>query len=84
MALDQWCWYWIVLEVTFLGFVLAATFLITGRYFLAAIFFAGVLGTVGVLQFIRNLCSDYTLQEVEAILEKSNRKVQIAEVFRAL
>ena len=84
MALDQWCWYWIVLEVTFLAFVLAATFLLTGRYFLAAIFFAGVLAAVGVLQLIRNLCSDYALQEVEAILEESGRKLEIAEVFRAL
>jgi len=84
MALDQWCWYWIVIEVTFLVFVLGATFLLTARYLLAATFFAGVLGAVGVLQLIRNLCSDYALQEVEAILEKPQRKLEVGEVFRAL
>jgi hypothetical protein len=84
MALDQWCWYWIVLESTFLAFGLGVTFLVAKRYLLAAVFFAGVLVALLVLQLIRNLCSDYALQEVEAILDSPARTFPIVGVFRAL
>ncbi len=84
MALDQWCWYWIVLELVFLGFVLAVTLWITARYSLAAVFLGVVLVGIGVLQFIRSLCSDYALQQVEAILDNSTRRLEVAEAFRAL
>lgn len=84
LALDQWSWYWIVLEQTFLAVVLAGTFCITARYSLAAMFLGVVLVAIGVLQFIRNLCSDYALQEVEAILGDSARRLEVAEAFRAL
>jgi hypothetical protein len=84
LALDQWSWYWIVLEQTFLAFVLAVTFCMTARYSLAATFLGVVLVAIGVLQFIRNLCSDYALQEVEAILGDSARRLEVAEAFRAL
>jgi hypothetical protein len=84
MALDQWCWYWIVLESTFLAFCLGVTFFIAKRYFLAASFLAGVIMAILVLQLIRNLCSDYALQEVEAILDSPGRSAAIAGVFSAL
>jgi hypothetical protein len=84
MALDQWCWYWIVLESTFIALALALILLTAKRYFAAAILFGGVLVAVGILQVIRSQCSDYALQEVEAILEKTDRKLEVAEAFRAL
>lgn len=84
MALDQWCWYWMVLEATFLSLVLAVTFLATARSPLAAIFLAVVLVAVGVLQLIRQLCSDYALQEVEAIVQEPNRRQAVAKEFNAL
>jgi hypothetical protein len=84
MALDQWCWYWIVLEATFLAFVLAATFSLTARYLLGDIFLSVVLGALVFMQLLRKLCSDYALQEVDAILQQPARKLEVAEVFRAL
>jgi hypothetical protein len=84
MALDQWSWYWIVLEQTFLACVLASTFWIAGRYSLAATFLAVALVAIAVLQGIRSLCSDYALQQVEQILGASQRKLEVAEAFRAL
>jgi len=84
MALDQWCWYWIVLEMTVLAFLLGAVFFSTTRYFLAAVFFAGVLLALVILLLIRNECAKYAMQEVEAILEQAERKHEVAEAFRAL
>jgi hypothetical protein len=84
MALDQWSWYWIVLELTFLACVLAGTFWFAARYSLAATLLAAVLVAIGVLQGIRSLCSDYALQQVEQILDDSQRKLDVAEAFRAL
>lgn len=84
MALDQWCWYWVVIEATVIAFVLAATFLLTRHYLLADVLFIAVLAALGVLQLLRKFCSDYALQEVEAILQQADRKLEVAEVFRAL
>jgi len=84
MALDQWCWYWVVLETTFIVFVLAITFLVAKHFETAAILLLLILTFIGVLQVIRKLCSDYALQEVEAILTDVQRKLAISGVFSAL
>jgi hypothetical protein len=84
MALDQWSWYWIVLELAFLALLVAATLAGTKQYELAMWFLTGILVVIGLLQAIRKLCSDYALQEVEAILDDSTRRLEVAEVFRAL
>jgi hypothetical protein len=84
MALDQWCWYWIMLEQTFLAGVLAGTFWVTARYALAATFLTLILVAIGLLQIIRGSCSDYALQQVEQILGDTPRKLEVAEEFRAL
>jgi hypothetical protein len=60
------------------------TFWIAARYSLAATFLAVALVAIAVLQGIRNLCSDYALQQVEQILGDSQRKLDVAEAFRAL
>lgn len=84
MALDQWCWYWIVLELCALAFFLALVFLIAQRYLLAGLFLAGVLVSVGLLQLIRKLCVGYAKQEVAEIAATPERRLAIAEEFRAL
>lgn len=84
MALDQWSWYWILLELTFLALLVAATLGATAHYQLAMWFLIGVMLALALLQAIRKFCSDYALQEVEAILENPARRLEIAEVFRAL
>ena len=73
MALDQWCWYWIVLELSALAFLIAVPSFIAGKHLLASLFLAGVLGSAGVLQLIRNLCLDYALQQVEEIAAAPER-----------
>jgi hypothetical protein len=84
MALDQWCWYWIVLELCALAFFLAVVFFVAQSYLLASLFLASVLLSIGVLQLIRNLCVDYALQEVEEIAATSERRLAMAKEFRAL
>jgi hypothetical protein len=84
MALDQWCWYWIILEASFLGLCLGLIFLLTEKYFLASVFFLALICAVGFLQIIRSHCANYALQELEQILAEPRRKEEIAKVFRAL
>lgn len=84
MALDQWCWYWVVLEASFMAFVLGILFLRTGRYFPAAIFLACVLASVGILQIVGKYCADYALQELEQIVVDMDRRCAIAGEFSAL
>ena len=84
MALDQWCWYWIVLEATSIVFLLGATFFVASRYLSAALSLAGVLLAIGILQIIRQQCAIYALQEVEAILEDRQRAQSVAEGFHAV
>jgi hypothetical protein len=84
MALDQWCWYWIVLELSALAFMLAMILLIGGKYLLAALLFLSVLIATSLLFHIRKLCSDYAMQEIEQIIATHVRRESIAEEFRAL
>jgi hypothetical protein len=84
MALDQWCWYWILLEVSALVFLLSLVFLSTGRYPVASACLAGVLLLIGALQLVRNFCADYALQEVEQIAASDERRAAIAAEFHAL
>jgi hypothetical protein len=84
MALDQWCWYWIVLEATFLAFALGVVFLLWAKYALTAILFLSVIVASGALQLIRVQCARYALQEVEQIVDDAQRREQIAKEFNAL
>jgi hypothetical protein len=84
LALDQWCWYWILLELSALVFLLSVVFLLTARYLLASLFLGGVLLLIGALQLVRNLCADYALQEVEQIAASDERRAAIAAEFHAL
>ena len=85
LALDQWCWYWIVLEATFVAFVLGVIFLCTKRFTLAAGLFLGVLVALGCLDLIQHhQCAAYAFREVEEILTDAQRKAAIVAVFRGL
>jgi hypothetical protein len=84
LALDQWCWYWILLEASALVFLLSVVFLLTKRYLLASLFLGGVLFLIGALRLVMNLCADYALQEVEQIAASDERRATIAAEFHAL
>ncbi len=83
MALDQWSWYWILVEAAFWIFAAALVLLFAGNS-LAPWMFLLDLGTLWLLQGVRSLCSGYARDEVRQILESESRAAAVAEDFRAL
>lgn len=84
MALDQWSWYWIMLEATFIAFILAVVSLFTKHWLVSASLFFGIVSSLGLILALGYLCASYSLREVEEILGDPKRKAAITERFRAL
>jgi hypothetical protein len=83
LALDQWSWYWVVLEgmviVTLVGGALA----VCGRW-LAVFFFLGLIPLIGLLHLLKASCTEYALREVGAIVSEQGRRRAIRAHFDAL
>lgn len=85
LALDQWSWYWIVLEGLTLTFFTSLILLFSGDATLSAILLIIVLiAGVTLLPWITKLCARYALDEIEHIIADQDRKNEIEKVFRAL
>lgn len=84
MALTQWSWYWIVVELCAIALLATAGLLVAHQLLLVAILLAGVLAAIGLLQALRNDCVEYALQQVEQILSDEPRRSAIAGEFNAL
>ncbi len=84
IALDQWSWYWIILEVAAVAFVTAAVSVLFGSYALAYWLVAGILAAVWLLQYLRTRSIRYAQDQVKLILMDSSRKDAVAKAFRAL
>lgn len=84
MALDQWTWYWILLEAATLATLCALALFVAGQYWIAALLLMGVLAAAWLLQFIRYYCAEYALQQVEQILSDPARQQAIGAEFSAL
>lgn len=84
LALDQWSWYWILLEACTIATLAAAVLFWAGRYLAAASVLAAVLLAIWLLQVIRGHCEEYALQQVEQILSEPARKREVREQFSAL
>jgi hypothetical protein len=84
MALDQWSWYWIVVEACAVMSVAALIFVSCGRRGWACLFLTIVLAAQWLLVALRSFCVGYALDEVKLILEDPARRDAIAGEFRAL
>jgi len=84
IALDQWSWYWIVLEGTGLLLVGSVVLAVFGKF--AAAYVLGGAAVLGfwLLSAIRSQCARYALQQVELIVDDSERCAAIARHFGAI
>jgi len=84
MALDQWSWYWVIVEAAVVLGITAVLLLIFGRALPAAVSELLLLGMLFVLARIRVGCVRYALNEVREILSDPARSLGVAGVFSAL
>jgi len=83
-ALDQWSWFWCLLETAALLIVTAFALAVSGAPDLAAILTVVVAGCVILMIGIRSLCGKNAAKQIEAILIDPERKAKIAEAFHAI
>lgn len=83
-TLEQWSWYWIVIEsMAILFFTILIFFYfghIKGYLILSLIWVIMLLSTF----LLKHLCKRYTQREIDAILELPNSHKEIREKFNAL
>lgn len=84
MALDQWSWYWIVLEAISILFITSIALSFFSKFFISFILTLLVLVGIGFLQLVKFQCSKYALQQVEQIISDNTRKLEVQGVFNAL
>jgi len=83
-ALDQWSWFWSLLEGSGVLIVAAIAFLISGSA-PAACVISGIVGVfVSLMIWMYSQCGQNASKQITAILTDPERKNRIAEVFRAL
>jgi len=84
MALDQWTWYWIVLEALFVVGLSGAVLFLVGDHLAGGAAAWIVVAGFGVLQWIRTSCSQYATDEIREILKVDGAREAIRSVFSAL
>jgi hypothetical protein len=84
MALDQWLWYWILIEGATISALTGLLFLLWGPANTAAVLFMGTLLTAAALRAVSIACEEYALQEVETILSDPARRKDVKATFSAL
>lgn len=85
MALDQWSWYWIVLETNvWLVLTSLAISIFSNQLVIAFILILVTFAFLALLRVIISLCSDYALQQVEQITLDPARRAEIQKAFNAL
>lgn len=84
MALDQWSWYWVVLEALFVVGVAGGVLYVFGDYRLGGLAAWIILGGTALLQWIRSSCSEYAADEIREILKVDGARTAIRSAFGAL
>lgn len=84
MALDQWKWYWILIEATVITFIASVIFFFFRNYLFSFIFLFIVILALGLLKISIRSCAHHAQEEVEQIISDIDRKNKILEVFNAL
>ncbi|HUT35336.1 MAG TPA: hypothetical protein VNE39_17750 [Planctomycetota bacterium] len=84
MALDQWCWYWVVVEAAVIAATTGIVLIISGQPAEACGALVTVALLTAVLKGIMRGCRRYAYQEVQQIMAQEDTAEAVAEVFRAL
>jgi hypothetical protein len=84
LALDQWSWYWILLEASAVAMTTAAIAMCFGGFSLGFWLLVAVLVAQWFLLYLRRLCVRYAQDQIKQILVDPTRKREIELVFRAL
>lgn len=84
MAMDQFCWYWIIIEIIFVAILALIVSILFKSELLVIILLITVVVLVLMSFFVLSLCKKYTSVEVEQILEDSNRVNEIKNQYNAL
>lgn len=83
-ALDQWTWYWVLIEQATIATATACVFLFFDRLRPVVVLLGIVLVIVLVLRYLSRMCVHYAQHEVEQILVDDVRKQAVIKVFHAL
>lgn len=84
MAIDQWSWYWMLVEAIFFLFITAIVFLFAGNQNLTITFLIiSIILSIMCLPLLK-LCKQYTAQEVAAIQALEKSQTEIEGIFNAL
>lgn len=84
MALDQWSWYWMLLEGSVIVLVCAIVLLLAGRAESAAWLFATFILFLAFMHGLMSLCIRYAQGEVKAITQDPARRGHVREVLGAV
>lgn|SRR5208337_3032869 len=84
MALDQWSWFWMLLEAAAITLPCALSLMFLGRAGPAAWLFAAFITLLTLMRLVLPLCARYAHREVKAIVENGNRRSHVKQVLSAL
>lgn len=84
MVLDQLTWYWMIIETSFIIFIVFTSLIYTQSFEHALVVFYVGLGLIIFSKVLQSSCSKYTAQEVNIILDSAPRKREIKEQFDAI
>ncbi len=84
LALDNWSWYWLLLEALTLLIPTAAVLMMFGRVSASLTVLVGVLAIAGIMFLIYGRAKHYARLEVQAILSEGARAKTIGEEFNAV
>lgn len=84
LALDQWSWYWVVLEALFVMAISGGLLFFYGGAKLAVVAAWAVTAGIGLLQLIRGSCAKYAADEIREILRIDGASAEIRKAFVAL
>ena len=81
MALDQWSWYWMLLEASAIILPCAVFLLVLRRALPAAWLLVAFVVLLGLMRLMMPLCIRYARREVKAIVEDDARRVEVKQVL---
>lgn len=84
MALDKWSWFWILIELIFVGFVSLIILLVIGAFQKAAWTATGIFAGTLLASFTQRICASAAHTQIKEILSDPDRKAEIRTFLSAL
>ena len=84
MALDQWSWFWMIVEASTVTLFCALALALAGRYGIATWLLISIFLALMGTHFILPLCAKYAHRQVKAIAEDGERRKQVRQEISAL